>query len=260
MSSSSTPRSALYLGRVRHRRGGPTSHAFSYRMWSVLLDLDELPRLVNRIPILSHNRLNLLSFDDRDHMRPVAGNVRGKLAGWFAERGVDPPDGPVLLLTTLRHLTHVFNPVSFYYCYSANGRLCHVVAEVNSTFGETYCYLLEAPDGDRVDGHTADKVLHVSPFQPMQGRYRFFVSRPDDRLSVHIEVERGGEVAFDATLTSRRRPLSSRTLLGAMLGHIHLPARTLVLIHLQAMRLWIKGAPFHRKPDLPRAAWRTRHD
>jgi DUF1365 family protein len=251
--------STLYVGRIRHRRMSLPGHSFSYRVWYALLDLDELEDLTRRVPVLSHNRFNLTSFDDRDHMGPSPEDVHGKLERWLHSRGVEPPGGPVRLLTHLRLLGHVFNPVSFFYCYDPDQRLRLVVAEVHNTFGETYCYLLDAEGADRVVRHEHDKRFHVSPFQPISGRYQFRVTPPGPRLTVHIDVVRDGGRAFDATLTAERRPFTTGTLLGTVARHPHSGLRTLALIHYQALRLWLKRAPFFTKPEPPPGAWRTRH-
>mgnify|MGYP001813818153 FL=1 len=251
--------SALYVGRIRHRRMARPARVFSYRVWYALLDLDEVPDLARRIPLLSHNAFNLIGFDDRDHMGPVREDVRGKLERWLSGRGVEAPGGPILLLTHLRLAGHVFNPVSFFYCYDSDQRLRYVVAEVNNTFGETYCYLLEAGVGDAVVQAERDKVFHVSPFQPISGLYRFRVTPPGARLTVHIDVVRDGASAFDATLSAERRPLDSGTLVRTAARYPHFGLRTLGLIHSQALRLWLKRAPFFTKPDPPSGAWSTRH-
>lgn len=250
---------ALYKGRIRHRRYNNPDHRFSYAVWHVLLDIDRIDEICARIPWLSHNRINLLGFYDRDHMRPVPGSVRLKLNSWFEDRGIMAPDGRVLLLTGLRHLGFGFNPVTFYFCHNAKGKLKHVVAEVNSTFGETFCYLLDATGDHRTVLHTSPKHFHVSPFQPLEGFYDFRVTAPDDKLTVHIDLTRGGKRVFDATLSSRRHTLSSRSLLATCARHGHLSAMTLARIHWQAFKLWRKGAPFHSKPEMPKTAWRTHH-
>jgi DUF1365 family protein len=249
--------SALYVGRVRHRRYGSPRHEFAYPMWHALIDLDELPDLTRRVRLLSHNRFNLAGFDDRDHLGPERVPVRDKLDAWLRGRGVDEPVSRVGLLTQLRLFGHVFNPVSFFFCHDAGDRLRHVVAEVNNTFGESTCYLLDG--SGRVVRDEADKTLHVSPFQPMSGRYRFRITPPGDRLAVHVDVLRDGERVFDSTLTGERRELTTGSLLQTVLRHPHSGLRTLALIHYQALRLWLKKAPFHAKPELPAQAWRTRH-
>jgi DUF1365 family protein len=185
--------------------------------------------------------------------------VRAKLEDWLTRQGVTPPGGRILVLTHLRVLGHVFNPISFFYCHDPEGRLRHVVAEVNNTFGETYCYLLDADPEATVVRHEEDKVFHVSPFQPVDGRYRFRVTPAGERVTVHIDVLRDGGRRFDATLKAERRPLTGRSLLGTVLKHPHTGLRTLALIHFEALRLWLKKARFYSKPAPPAGAWRTRH-
>jgi DUF1365 family protein len=236
--------------------GGP-AHEFTYPVWHAMLDLDEVPAVALRTRGFSHNRLNITSFDDRDHMGPTTEPVRAKLERWLESCGATSAFNSVALLTHLRLFGHVFNPVSFYFCRDGEDRLQHVVAEVNNTFGETYCYLLAADDHG-VHQET-DKVFHVSPFQPVDGRYRFQIMMPGPRMSAHIDVLRDGEKVFDTTLTLVRRPLTSASLLTTVLRYPHTGLRTLALIHFQALRLWIKRAPFFSKPEPPGGAWRTRH-
>jgi DUF1365 family protein len=245
------------VGRIRHRRHGTPEHQFSYGIWHALLDLDRIPETCAEVPLLSHNRFNLLGFHDRDHMGPHPGAVRDKLESWFASQGLELPAGRVLLLTGLRHLGYGFNPVSFYFCHDTADELMHVVAEVNNTFGETLCYLLDGSTGRRVVRHREPKRFHVSPFHPVEGEYDFTITRPGDRLTIHMDLVRNGERIFDATLSSRRQPLTNRSLLAAVAHHAHLSALVVGRIHWQALRLWIKGAPFFSKPPMPKTAWRT---
>jgi DUF1365 family protein len=252
-------RSALYLGTVRHRRATGPGHSFQYRIWNALLDLDELPRLADTIPVFSHNRFNLTGFDDRDHMGVERLPVRAKLNRWLKDRGIAPPTGPVYLLAQLRVLGHVFNPVSFFFCHDSDGHIQNVVAEVNNTFGESFCYLLEADVSETVVRDEHDKVFHVSPFQPLSGRYRFRVTVPGNRTTAHIDVLRDGQRVFDATMTGQRRALTTGSLLATVARHPHIGLRTLALIHYQALRLWLKRAPFFTKPEPPPGSWRTHH-
>ena len=251
--------SALYMGRIRHRRTDEVRHAFYYPVWYALLDLDEVPDLDRRLRLFSHNRFNLAGFDDRDHMRPERRPVREKLESFLAARGVRPSGGPVRLLAHLRVLGSVFNPVAFFFCHRPDGRLEHVVAEVNNTFGETHCYVLTNPEHGTVIRDEQDKRLHVSPFQPVAGRYRFRITEPGPQLTVHIDVLRDGRRPFDATLNAHRHRLDDRTLAATVARHPHLALRTLGLIHWQALRLWMKRAPFFPKPSPPPDSWRTRH-
>jgi DUF1365 family protein len=189
------------------------------------------------------------------HRRPV----KEKLAEWFDERHDSISLGRVLLLSQLRILGHVFNPVSFYFCHDRSGDLRRVVAEVNNTFGETYCYSLEAEPDQKVVDASTDKVFHVSPFQSNDGRYRFQVSRPEERMTIRIDTYRDRRRAFAAELSVHRRPLTARSLAATLARHPHTGLMTLAFIHTQALRLWLKGAPFFPKPEPPAQSWRTRY-
>jgi uncharacterized protein len=249
--------SALYVGTVGHVRLGAPQHRFSYTVWHALIDLDELPGLASRVRGFSHNRFNLVGFDDRDHMGPSAEPVRLKLERWLLSRGIDEDLANVSLLTQLRVLGHVFNPVSFYFCRDHEHALRHVVVEVNNTFGETYCYLLAA-DGETVR-HEEAKAFHVSPFQPLEGRYSFRIKAPGSTMEAHIDLLRGGERVLATSLTAARRPLTGASLLKTVARHPHSGLRTLGMIHYQALRLWLKRAPFFAKPEPPVGAWRARN-
>ena len=247
-------RSALYAGTIRHRRRSPVENVFQYRVYQVLLDLDELPRLDREVFGFGHNRRALTSFHDRDHLGDAARPVREKLADWLSGLGTDLGDSRVMLLTNLRVLGYVFNPVSYFYCLAPDGSLRYVVAEVGNTFGETYCYLLDdaEPMGGEAVRSRREKAFHVSPFMPIDGiSYDWILTPPRDRLTVHIDEFDDGEKYFDATLLLERRPLTSASLAGALLRYPHMTARTIGLIHWQALRLWLKRAPFFRKPAPP---------
>lgn len=244
--------SAIYRGTVRHRRFAAPEHAFATPIFQVWLDLDELGRLHRETRGFSHNRFNLASFDDRDHLGTARLPVREKLARFLARHGLTLPSGPVRVLTGLRVLGYVFNPVSFFHCYQADERLALVVAEVNNTFGETHCYVLDHldPVGGAVRAE-AEKVFHVSPFQGMQARYRFILGRPAETLVVHIDDEGPDGRLLDATLTLRRHPFTSGELARALARYPLMPSQVITLIHWHALRLWRKKAPFHRKPTPP---------
>ena len=249
--------SALFVGRVRHRRLGSPAHEFDYPVWYALVDLGELQELDRDLRFFSYNGFNLSGFDDRDHMGPEPKPVREKLETWLRQQGFESPLGRVQLLTHLRILGHVFNPVSFYFIHDPENRLRLAVAEVNNTFGETYCYLLET-EGSKVR-HEGDKLFHVSPFQPIDGRYRFRITQPGKHMAAHIDVLRDGGRVFDTTLSVTRRDLVSSSLLKTITRHPHVGLWTLTLIHYQAVRLWLKKAPFFPKPEPPAGAWRTRN-
>ncbi|MDX1619685.1 MAG: DUF1365 domain-containing protein [Nitriliruptorales bacterium] len=260
-----TPRSRLLEGTVRHRRHEPREHAFHYGLYHVLLDLDELDRLDSELHGFGHNRPAPTSFHDADHLDDTDESVRNKLARWVASQGRELPAGRVLLWTNLRVLGYVFNPVSWYFCYSPDDELELVVAEVNNTFGERYCYLLDDLSWDRgaLQAQRA-KRFHVSPFLPVDGLDYTFRFRPPDgdkTVVAHMDVhEPDGQRVFDATLAERPEPLTTRSLWGAVVRHPLVTVMTIVRIYWQALKLWGKRVPFFSKPEPPDNGLNARRD
>jgi DUF1365 family protein len=237
-------RSALYAGTVMHARRAPTEHVFRYPVYMTLLDLDELAELDRSLPLFGWNRRAVTSFHDRDHV-----DVRAHLAAAGVDLG---EDGRVEVLTNLRVLGHVFNPVSFWWGRRADGTTAAVVAEVNNTFGDRLPYVLLPQEAT---GETAsrtvwetDKRLHVSPFMPMDQSYTWWISEPGDRLAVRMDVHEEGMPDFHATLVARRIPLTPSSLRTMLVRYPLMPAAVVARIHWQAARLWLKRAPFHRRP------------
>lgn len=242
----------VYTGTVMHARRAPRANVFRYPVTMALLDLDELPELDRRLPLFGWNRRALTSFHDADHL-----DVRHVLA----EHGVDPARVKRLqVLTNLRVLGYVFNPVSFWWAWGDAGgggegdELLAVVAEVSNTFREKLPYVLlpaAARAGDDAAGRRVwdtEKQLHVSPFMPMDQSYTWWVSEPGERLAIRMDVHDERLPDFHATLVARGRPLTARSLRAALLRTPLMPMRVTALIHWQALRLWLKRTPLHPKP------------
>jgi DUF1365 family protein len=243
--------SAIYEGRVRHRRFGRRGNEFTHRVALAYVDLAELPsllggRLMGRGP-------KLVRFRREDYLGDPAVPLDEAVRSLVEERTGVRPTGPIRLLTHLRSFGHCFNPVSFYYCMDPAGeRLEAIVAEVTNTpWGERHAYALRRAPGSAGPVLTGDsqKVLHVSPFMGMDHRYEWSVAAPGRTLSVHIESQRGGRLAFDATLSMRRRVLSRRSLARVTARYPAATARVLALIYAHALGLKLKGA---RVPPHPR--------
>ena len=257
-------RSRIYEGQVRHRRFSPRPHRFSYRMYMMFLDLEELPTLFDDRWFWSVDRANIASFRREDHLgdpdTPLIDAVREKIqdeTGYAAK-------GPIRLLTHCRYFGFGFNPVSFYYCYDeADTRVDTIVAEVNNTpWGEQYCYVLtgnqsvsESPNRLRF---MPSKDFHVSPFMPMNIDYDWRFNMPDDRLNVHMINIIDGEKLFDATLELEARELNSRTLASVLIRFPLVTMKVVAGIYFEALRLLLKRTPFFDHPDTVTTEAKTR--
>jgi len=241
--------SALYTGRLRHRRHEPVPHAFSYGTTLFWLDLAELDQVFRGRWLWSARRPAPARFRRADYLgdddQPLDTAVRERVAAETGRR----PKGPIRLLTQLRMLGFSFNPVSFYYCYDAEDtRVEAIVAEITNTpWNERHAYVLRAaPDAPMRFG--LSKVFHVSPFMPMDMEYEWRFSAPDDRLAVHMANLRDGRRVFDATLMLRRREISGASLATTLLRQPAAPLAVVGRIYWQALRLWAKRVPFHDHP------------
>lgn len=248
-------RSALYEGTLGHRRHVDVGHGFSQPLLLAYLDLDELPRAFAAHPLWSARHVAPVRFRRRDMHGdpdlPLADAVRATLA----ERLGRAPEGPIRVLTQLRHWGWTFNPISLYFCSdAADTRVEAVLAEVTNTpWHERMAYALAVPAGADPgrDGLRFAKALHVSPFLDLDLDHVLRFSPPGaERLVVEMEDRRGDDLVFSARAVLRRRPLD-RASMGRALRR--LPShRTSAGIHLQALRLWRKGAPFRHHPDRSR--------
>jgi DUF1365 family protein len=233
----------LFVGSLRHRRRASVPHAFTYRLFMVLLDIDRIPAQMGLSAVTSYNRPNWATFDERDHLGDPTKPLRSRLENSAARSGLELPEGPIFLLTQLRYLGYCFNPVSFFYLFDRADRLRLVLAEVNNTFGGSQAYWLHPEREGRAFRARAAKTLYVSPFLPVDLEYRFVLTPPASRLVAHIDAVRDGASVFDATLSLQRRPWNAREMRRCLLRHPAMTARVTAGIHWQALKLWWKGVP-----------------
>jgi hypothetical protein len=151
-------------------------------------------------------------------------------------------------------LGFVFNPISIFFVEDDRGRLEAVIYEVNNTFGQTHAYVAPAIGGEACERQDADKMLYVSPFFGVEGAYRFLISPPDERFNLVITKSIGGRQDFAATLSAEQRPLTDAMLLKLFFAMPLMTLGVVAAIHWQALKLWLKGAPFGARPPGPKAA------
>ena len=223
----------LYQCRITHARTAPIRNVFSYRGYLWLVDLDRLPRA----------RL-LTTFSARDHLGDPRRAIRDNLDRFLAGHGVDRPHR-VMMLANARVLGYVFNPLTVYWCHRADGTLACVVAEVHNTYGQRHAYLLHTDDRGRAQ---VPKEFYVSPYYPVDGRYRMSLPSPDARLALSVVLDRPDGLPFSASVRGRSVPATARALTGAGLSTAAVAAR----IRWQGYKLYLRGLrPVPRPAHLP---------
>ncbi|MEV6734910.1 MULTISPECIES: DUF1365 domain-containing protein [unclassified Streptomyces] len=230
---------ALYDCVVSHARTAPVRHAFRHRTYMWLVDLDALPRLPWPLRPLAR-------FDARDHFDAAAPTVRAGLDAYLASRDVHLDGGRVLMLAHARVLGYVFNPLTLYWCHDRSGALVCVVAEVHNTYGQRHCHLLRTDGAGRAE---AAKELYVSPFFPVDGRYRMRLPEPREQLEVTVQLERAGQRPFTATLRGRHRPATPLALLRAAARRPWSTAAVWAGIRRHGIHLLLRGLPVQPRPD-----------
>jgi DUF1365 family protein len=236
---------ALYFGAVMHARLKPRGHRFSYRVMSLLIDLDRLDAADRQSRLFGVNRAALYSFNESDHGERDGSRLRLYAQRRAAERGIDLTGGRVLLLCYPRLLGFTFNPLSVYFCYRADGGLALIIYEVRNTFGDIHAYVLPVQPGEISDAgirQQQDKLFHVSPFIEMAMRYHFRVSPPGDHVKLRIlETDCDGPL-LSATFNGQRRSLNTAGLLRSFCALPLVTLKIVAAIHWEGLRLWLKGA------------------
>ncbi len=243
--------SKLYFGTVMHRRLRPRIHELRYRMFWMLLDLDEIGELPKRSALFSHNRFNLLSFHDRDHGSGSGTPLRPEIERTLLANGISFDGGPIRLFCMPRVLGYGFNPISVYFCHRKDETLAAIVYEVHNTFGERHSYVFSNDRGGNPPTHGCSKHFHVSPFMDMGMRYEFRIAVPTDHMKLAIRGADADGVLIHASLAGNAAPFDTTHLVRGLLLYPLLTAKVTAAIHWHALRLWLKGIRIRHKPSPP---------
>lgn len=245
--------SCIYEGQVRHHRYVPVEHRFRYGLYLMYLDLNELPALVGRDRPISARRFATASFLPDDHLDSEGRSLDETVRDLVDQQAGFRPEGPIRLLTQLRHFGYYMAPLSLFYCFDQRGDVKAVVGEVvNTPWRERHCYVLTADQ--RVDWeaptrrYRTEKEFHVSPFMDMDFQYHWQLSDPGERLHAEIASYKRGERAFDARLSLTRRELGRASVRRMSFRYPWMSARIVTAIYGQALRLWLKKYPFVPHP------------
>ncbi len=240
--------SAIYAGTVIHQRLKPARHRLRYKLFWMLFDLDDMPRA----RLFSHNRFNLVSFHDRDHLDSGMGSPRAQVEAAMAQAGLHPDGGPIRLLCMPRILGHVFNPISVFFCHRRDETLAAILYEVRNTFGERHAYLIPvAGDGRKTIRQHCEKAFYVSPFMRMAITYEFRVVPPGATTAVVVNGDDAEGRVIAASFAGRRQAITDRALAGLLARHGLLSLKVVGAIHWEALKLWLKGMRLQPRPAPP---------
>lgn len=244
------PALQFWIGQTVHERHTPFRRRFRYRIALIDLDIDRLDEAGKMSALFGIDRPALFSFRREDHGPKQAG---GSLRRWAEEKlaaaGVRTEGGTIRLVTFPRHLFFKFAPLSVWYGYDRSGALSGVIYEVNNTFGETHCYVAAASPGTA--RHAAEKRFHVSPFFDVKGMYRFTLREPGEKMAVTVENMIAGERVHMANITARRRDADAGMLMKLAVLQPLSSIGVVIGIHWQALKIWLRGAGYRRKPEPP---------
>ena len=237
-----------------HRRLRPRHHRFQYRVFAMLIDLDELPALDRGLLLFSWNRRGLFSFQDRDHGdgRALTVWLDGLLAGAGIEAG-----GARRVLCYPRIFGYVFNPISTWFCHDAAGALKAIIYEVHNTYDERHAYVLPVAGESKIVRHGCAKNFYVSPFLSGDCRYQFRIRPPGSQVAVAIHEAEAGAPILNASFAGTRRPLTDRALARMLLRYPIMTLKVVAAIHFEAVRLMLKGIKRH--PHAPKPAPKNPH-
>ena len=238
--------SKIYVGKVIHRRFKPKNHYFKYNVFSLLIDLDDLNELNNKLLIFSHTKFNIISFFDKDHGARDGSSIKSWVKKNLESIGVYEKEIQIKLFCYPRIFGYVFNPLSVFFVYNKNKQIISIFYEVKNTFGEQHTYIFKIDDKEIIK-NSCSKKFHVSPFIEMECNYKFRVNKPSDKISVIIDqCNKDGKLLF-ASQDGVAKEFSNKNLSISFILHPLMTFKVIVAIHYEAFKLWLKGIKFIKK-------------
>lgn len=246
MSTDNHDLGALYVGDVVHKRARPKRHALRYGVFSMLVDLDRLEALDQHLRLFSLNRFNLVSLVTKD-FGPRDGSSIAAFIRAKAEAAGAGPIARIRMLAYPRLLGFAFNPITVYYCDDPAGITRFLAYEVSNTFGEHHFYQAAVAETGPEIHHEAKKAFFVSPFNTLEGSYRFSIRPPAEQVFVGITLSTDEGGILTAYFEGKRRALTDASLLQLLLAYPFMTAKVVLGIHWEALLLWLKGMPLTLK-------------
>ena len=238
--------SKIYSGQVIHTRFKPRKHYFKYKVFSLLIDLDEIIEINKKLNFFSYNKFNLISFFDKDHGNRNGSNIKEWVKENLIKKNIKFENLRVEILCYPRILGYVFNPLSILYIYNEKNELISIFYEVKNTFGEQHTYIFETKD-QKIIKNKCDKKFYVSPFIDMECEYNFSVTKPGDSISIIInQHDKEGKLLY-ASQDGKSQDLTSKNLLLNYLRHPLMTFKVIVAIHYEAFKLWFKKVKLVKK-------------
>ena len=239
--------SFIYTGSVIHKRFKPKIQVFNYNIFSLLIDLSEIDLLNKTLKIFSYNKFNIISFFDKDHGSRDGSSLRNWVINNLKKNNIESKDVQIKLLCYPRIFGYVFNPLSVFYVYDKNSDLISILYEVKNTFGEQHTYIFKTKKEQNLIQHMCKKKFHVSPFIEMNCIYFFRLLKPDNKISVIIDVQDPEGKILYASQDGIKSELNNYNLMKSYLKHPLMTFKIIIAIHFEAFKLWAKGIKFIKK-------------